>query len=563
MIILNTTIEDKNLDRLLEKSYPPGIRRHIDFPDTGIYQEFSRSANNSSSLIAIDFLGNKITYSSLKDKVESAASFLHGLKLHKGEMLAIMLPNLPQYIIFFMASMKLGITVVQMNPLYTSPEIEYELKDSGARTIIVLDTMVSKVAEMQGKLLDNIIEVGVEDYLPAAMAILYKLAKKNKTKKGGFHGIIRYSGREKNNSIEDVDIDPYNDVALLQYTGGTTGIPKAAALTHRNLIANSYQLIEWFPEQFKKNISYLASIPYFHVYGMMTAMLTPLLQGSTLIIVPDPRDIKMTLKLIKKKKPTAFPGIPTMYHSIINRPDIGKYGINNVKLCISGAMHLPLELQEKFEDLTGGTLVEGYGLSECSPVTNISPLLLEWKDRRKPGSIGLPLPETYEKIVDIADGKTELLPGQEGELLIKGPQVMKGYWNRPEENKTALTDGWLHTGDIAKMDEDGYFYIVDRKKDMIIAGGYNIYPAEVEEVLYEHPGISDCAVIGVPDEHRGETVKAYIVLADKTLTEEQIKKYCKEKLAVYKVPKIIEFMDKLPVTSVGKIDKKALRNIGK
>jgi long-chain acyl-CoA synthetase len=563
VIILNTTIEDKNLDRLLEKSYPPGIRRHIDFPDTGIYQEFSRSANNSSSLIAIDFLGNKITYSSLKDKVESAASFLHGLKLHKGEMLAIMLPNLPQYIIFFMASMKLGITVVQMNPLYTSPEIEYELKDSGARTIIVLDTMVSKVAEMQGKLLDNIIEVGVEDYLPAAMAILYKLAKKNKTKKGGFHGIIRYSGREKNNSIEDVDIDPYNDVALLQYTGGTTGIPKAAALTHRNLIANSYQLIEWFPEQFKKNISYLASIPYFHVYGMMTAMLTPLLQGSTLIIVPDPRDIKMTLKLIKKKKPTAFPGIPTMYHSIINRPDIGKYGINNVKLCISGAMHLPLELQEKFEDLTGGTLVEGYGLSECSPVTNISPLLLEWKDRRKPGSIGLPLPETYEKIVDIADGKTELLPGQEGELLIKGPQVMKGYWNRPEENKTALTDGWLHTGDIAKMDEDGYFYIVDRKKDMIIAGGYNIYPAEVEEVLYEHPGISDCAVIGVPDEHRGETVKAYIVLADKTLTEEQIKKYCKEKLAVYKVPKIIEFMDKLPVTSVGKIDKKALRNIGK
>ncbi len=543
----------------MEKAYPPGIKRHIDIPDTGVYHEFCMSVNQCSSMMAIDFMGNKITYSGLKTEVENAASFLHELKLLKGNMLAIMLPNLPQYIIFFMASMKLGITVVQMNPLYTQPEIEYELKDSGARTIIAMDDMLPKVMPLQGKLLDSIIEVRVEDYLPAVKAKLYKLMKKTGHKKVGGPGIILYTGKQQYKHIEDETIDPNRDLALLQYTGGTTGIPKAAALTHKNLLSNASQLIEWFPEEFKKNISYLASIPYFHVYGMMTAMLTPLLQCSSLIIVPDPRDIKMTLNLIKKKKPVAFPGIPTMYHSIINHPDIRKYGINNIKLCISGAMALPEELQKKFEDITGGTLVEGYGLSECSPVTNISPLSAEWKDRRKAGSIGLPLPGTYEKIVDLEDGTTELPPGEEGELLIKGPQVMSGYWNRPKENESVLTDDWLHTGDIAKMDSDGYFYIVDRKKDMIIAGGYNIYPREVEDVLYGHPGISDCAVIGIPNEHRGETVKAFIVLSDKSLTEDMIKKYCKEKLAVYKVPKVIEFMDALPVTPVGKIDKKVLR----
>ena len=325
------------------------------------------------------------------------------------------------------------------------------------------------------------------------------------------------------------------------------------------MLANANQLIEWFPEDFKEEISYLASIPYFHVYGMMTAMLTPLLQGSELIIIPDPRNQKMILKTIRKKKPTAFPGIPTMYHGIINYPRVEKYGIDNIKLCISGAMSLPQEIQKKFEDITGGTLVEGYGLSECSPVTNISPLQSEYKSKRRQGSIGLPLPDTYEKIVDVNDGVTELPPGKEGELLIKGPQVMVGYWNRPEENKSTLIEGWLHTGDIARMDNDGYFYIVDRKKDLIIAGGYNIYPREVEEVLYENPKISDCAVIGIPHAHRGETVKAFIVPLDKSLTEEEVKKYCREKLSVYKIPKIIEFWDSLPLTLVGKIDKKALR----
>ena len=542
------------------KSYPPGINRHIEIPETGIYQAFSRSAERYSRNVSIDFMGNEISYSELKREIEGASTFLNGLGMRPKERLTIMLPNLPQYIIFFMAAMKLGITVVQMNPLYTTPEIEYELKDSGSQRIVIMAASLEKVLPLRKKLLNTIIVVGVEDYLPPLKSTLFRLVDKDSRKHLPQEpGIIRYRRGHAETKIEDAKIDPYDDPALLQYTGGTTGVPKAATLTHRNLIANAHQLIEWFPENFKQEISYLASIPYFHVYGMMTAMLTPLLQGSRLIIIPDPRNQKMILKAIRKKKPTAFPGIPTMYHSIINYPDVKKYGIDNIKLCISGAMPLPQELQKKFEDVTGGTLVEGYGLSECSPVTNISPLLPEWKDKRRPGSIGLPLPGTYEKIVDINDGETELQPGMEGELLIKGPQVMKGYWNRVEENRNVLRDGWLHTGDIARMDVDGYFYIVDRKKDLIIAGGYNIYPREIEEVLYQNPKISECAVIGVPHPHRGETVKAFIVPSDKTLTEDEVKEYCKQKLSVYKIPKIIEFRDSLPLTQVGKIDKKALK----
>ena len=552
---------ENKLDKILIKAYPSGINRHIDIPEIGIYQAFCRSTEKYGSNIAIDFIGNKISYRQLKLEIERASAFLDSIGMHEKERLTIMLPNLPQYIIFFMGAMKLGITVVQMNPLYTTPEIEYELRDSGSRVIVLMDSSVKKVMPLKKKLLDTIIVVGVEDYLPPVKSILFKLAnKKNNTPVNGESGFIRYKHGTIGTAVKDMEIDSSVSAALLQYTGGTTGVPKAATLTHRNLLANAHQLIEWFPDDFKAEISYLASIPYFHVYGMMTAMLTPLLQGSTLIIIPDPRDQKMTLKTIKRKKPTAFPGIPTMYHSIINYPQIEKYGINNIKLCISGAMPLPQELQKKFEDITGGTLVEGYGLSECSPVTNISPLQAEYRNRRRQGSIGLPLPDTYEKIVDINDGETELPPGMDGELLIKGPQVMKGYWNRPEENMKVLKDGWLHTGDIARMDEDGYFYIVDRKKDMIIAGGYNIYPREVEEVLYENPKISDCAVIGVPDSHRGETVKAFIVPADKNLTEDEIKKYCREKLSVYKIPRIIEFRESLPLTPVGKIDKKALKN---
>ena len=554
-------VKINSLDEALQKSYPPWVRRTIEIPDISIYRAFSDSVEKNKDNIAIDFMGNKITYSSLKEKIDSISVRLGELGITKGDRIAVMLPNIPQYITYFFAIVKLGAIIVQVNPLYTMRELEFEIKDSGANTLIVMDDFIDKALPLYPAKLKRILVVKVQYYLPPVVSQLYTLIKKEHKKIPVADNIYLCKVPKKSKlPSKEADIDPENDPALLQYTGGTTGLPKAAILTHKNLISNAYQIIEYMPDKYKKNISYLSSIPFFHVYGMMTAMLTPLLQGSKIILIPDPRDIKTALKIIDKKRPVAFPGIPTLYHGILTYKDVKKYHIDNVKICISGASPLPVELQRNFESMTGAILVEGYGLSECSPVANVTPLVEDDREKyRRFGSVGLPVSNTYEKIVSTEDGVTEMPFNEPGELIIKGPQVMKGYWNRPDENAKTLVDGWLHTGDIAKMDEDGYVYIVDREKDLIIAGGYNIYPREVEEVIYENPKVSECAVIGVKDEHRGETVKAFIVKKDSSLTDAEIINFCKERLAVYKVPKIIEFRDELPLTLVGKVDKKALR----
>lgn len=554
-------VKVNSLDEALQKSYPPWVRRTIEIPDISIYRAFSDSVEKNKDNIAIDFMGKKITYSSLKEKIDSISVRLGELGITKGDRIAVMLPNIPQYITYFFAIVKLGAIIVQVNPLYTMRELEFEIKDSGANTLIVMDDFIDKALPLYPAKLKRILVVKVQYYLPPVVSQLYTLIKKEHKKIPVADNIYLCKVPKKSKlPSKEADIDPENDPALLQYTGGTTGMPKAAILTHKNLISNAYQIIEYMPDKYKKNISYLSSIPFFHVYGMMTAMLIPLLQGSKIILIPDPRDIKTALKIIDKKKPVAFPGIPTLYHGILTYKDVKKYHIDNVKICISGASPLPVELQRNFESMTGAILVEGYGLSECSPVANVTPLVEDDREKyRRFGSVGLPVSNTYEKIVSTEDGATEMPFNEPGELIIKGPQVMKGYWNRPDENAKTLVDGWLHTGDIAKMDEDGYVYIVDREKDLIIAGGYNIYPREVEEVIYENPKVSECAVIGVKDEHRGETVKAFIVKKDSSLTDAEIINFCKERLAVYKVPKIIEFRDELPLTLVGKVDKKALR----
>ena len=554
-------VKVNSLDEALQKSYPPWVRRTIEIPDISIYRAFSDSVEKNKDNIAIDFMGKKITYSSLKEKIDSISVRLGELGITKGDRIAVMLPNIPQYITYFFAIVKLGAIIVQVNPLYTMRELEFEIKDSGANTLIVMDDFIDKALPLYPAKLKRILVVKVQYYLPPVVSQLYTLIKKEHKKIPVADNIYLCKVPKKSKlPSKEAEIDPENDPALLQYTGGTTGMPKAAILTHKNLISNAYQIIEYMPDKYKKNISYLSSIPFFHVYGMMTAMLTPLLQGSKIILIPDPRDIKTALKIIDKKRPVAFPGIPTLYHGILTYKDVKKYHIDNVKICISGASPLPVELQRNFESMTGAILVEGYGLSECSPVANVTPLVEDDREKyRRFGSVGLPVSNTYEKIVSTEDGVTEMPFNEPGELIIKGPQVMKGYWNRPDENAKTLVDGWLHTGDIAKMDEDGYVYIVDREKDLIIAGGYNIYPREVEEVIYENPKVSECAVIGVKDAHRGETVKAFIVKKDSSLTDAEIINFCKERLAVYKVPKIIEFRDELPLTLVGKVDKKALR----
>lgn len=553
---------ENKLDEILKKSYPAWVKRNIAIHDISIYTAFNNAVKKYKNNIAIDFMDTKLTYGDLKDEIDSISIKLGELGVGKGDRIAMMLPNIPQYITYFFAIVKLGAIVVQVNPLYTTREVEFEINDSGSETLIVMDDFVDKVLPLYPAKLKKILVVRVQSYLPVVVSQLYTLITLKKHKKIPAADNIYLCKKPKKSKLisNEADIDPENDPALLQYTGGTTGVPKAATLTHRNLIANAYQIIEYLPEEYREKISYLSSIPFFHVYGMMTAMLTPLLQGSKIILSPDPRDIKMALKIMDKKKPTAFPGIPTLYHGIITHKDVNKYHINNVKICISGASPLPVELQKNFESMTGAILVEGYGLSECSPVVNVTPMVEKDREKwRRFGSVGLPVPNTYEKIVSLEDGITEMPAGEPGELLVKGPQVMKGYWNRPDENSKTLVNGWLHTGDIAKMDEDGYVYIVDREKDLIIAGGYNIYPREVEEVVYENPKVSECAVIGMHDEHRGETVKAFIVRKDNSLTEDEIINFCRERLAVYKIPKIVEFRDDLPLTLVGKVDKKALR----
>ncbi|MCL4453543.1 MAG: long-chain fatty acid--CoA ligase [Candidatus Thermoplasmatota archaeon] len=556
-------IKEENLDDVLKTSYPPWVHRHVKIPEISIYQALVNSAIKYSDRTAIDFMNTKISYRTLKAEVDTIASGLDGIGIKKGDKVAIMLPNIPQYITYFFAVLKLGGIVVQVNPLYTTREIKYEMEDSGCNVIVTMDEFVQKAMPLYPSIIGKIIAVRVKDYLPPLISNIYALSNIRKNTKVVPDKNIIISKRPV--SIRDTgrtaQINPEQDAALIQYTGGTTGEAKGAVLSHRNLISNAYQVIETLPEAYKEKTTYLSAIPFFHVYGMMTAMLTPIIQGSTIILVPDPRNTKMILSAIEKKKPTAFPGIPAMYHSLINYSNINKYNLKNVKICISGASSLPVELQKQFEKLTGSILVEGYGLSECSPVANVTPLVDEDRAKyRRLGSVGLPAPDTYERIVSLEDGISDMPVGEQGELLIKGPQVMMGYWNRPEENKKVLENGWLHTGDIARIDKDGYVYIVDRKKDLIIAGGYNIYPREVEDVIYENPKVSECAVIGIPDEHRGENVKAVIVKKDSTLTEQEVIDFCRERLAVYKIPRIVEFRDSLPLTLVGKIDKKQLRN---
>jgi long-chain acyl-CoA synthetase len=411
----------------------------------------------------------------------------------------------------------------------------------------------------------SVVVCDVKEFLPSPLRQLYPIRKRGDLKKHGHwplnipdepwvHRFTALLASSPDHGPGPT-IRPAEDVAVLQYTGGTTGVPKGAMLTHRNLIANALQSIAWLPTKGPDQERFLGAIPLFHVYGLTTVMTGPIALGAEIILHPNPREIKAILKLINKTKPTVFPGVPTMYIAILRHPKVSKYDLKSIKACISGSAPLPNEVRHEFDAVTGGKLVEGYGLTEASPVTHANPLFGLIKE-----GIGIPFPDTDSKIVDMEDPAKDLLQGQVGELAVRGPQVMKGYWNKPEETKLVLRDGWLLTGDIAKMDEDGYFFIVDRKKDMILCSGYNVYPREVEEVLFMHPAVQEAAAIGVPDPYRGETVKAFVILKPGvTATAEEIVAFCKDKLAPFKVPKQVEFAKELPKTMVGKVLRRELR----
>ncbi|WP_062049890.1 long-chain fatty acid--CoA ligase [Bacillus sp. JCM 19034] len=540
-------------------SYPQEVSLSYEYPKQNLAHFMIDTAIKYPKKKALYFLGTSMTYDELLTKTYTFANALKNIGIHKGDRVAIMLPNCPQAIISYYASLMIGAIVVQTNPTYVERELEYQLNDSDTKLIIALDLLYNRIQRVVPKTnVDYQIFTSIKDYLPFPKNLLYPL----KVKKDGLSMDVSYSDsiysftkllKTTSSMPSTVELDPTTDLALLQYTGGTTGVSKGVMLTHYNLVANTLQTKYWCYRGEEGKERFLAALPFFHVFGMTVLMNLSMCMAGELILLPK-FDIDLALKMIQKRKATIFPGAPTMYISLINHPDVQKYDLSSVNICISGAAPLPGDVQETFEKLTGGKLIEGYGLTETSPVTHANNI---W-EKRKLGSIGIPFPDTEAKVVDSETGE-EMESGQIGELIIKGPQVMKGYWKQQGETTKTLRDGWFYTGDMAKMDQEGFFSIIDRKKDLIIASGFNIYPRDIEEVLFGHPTIVDAVVVGIPDEYRGETVKAFIVVKEGAqLSEETIDAYCRERLASYKVPRIYEFRDSLPKTLVGKTLRRVL-----
>jgi long-chain acyl-CoA synthetase len=548
------------MEKVWLKHYEEKVPHSIDYPSLSLYQLFQKSAQTYKQQPAVHFMGRELNYGELAAEVESMACALADLGVKKGDRVAIHLPNSTQFPIAFFAALAVGAVVVPCNPLYVAREMEYQLKDSGAETIITMTRFYNMIKEIQPKTnLKNIIVTNIKDYFPGFLSFLYTVAKEKKEGDRVELAKEDYSFTDLTKKFAGktppaVEVLP-TDRAVFLYTGGTTGVSKGAVLQHRNLVANCFQVKSWCTDYEDGKEVILGVLPFFHSYGLTTILNLGLLNGAKLVLLPR-FVLADALKTIDKQKPTLFPGVPTIYVAINNAPDLNKYDIKSIKVCISGAAPLPVEVQQQFEKNTGGKLVEGYGLSETSPVTHANPVYGE----RRPGSIGLPMPDTDFKVVDVETGENEMPIGEIGELCLRGPQVMEGYLNMPEENAQSLRNGWFYTGDIAKVDEDGYTYIVDRKKDMVIAGGFNIYPRDIEEVLYTHPKIMEAAVAGINDAYRGETLKAYVVLKEgETMTEEEVKEYCKANLAAYKVPKLYEFRAELPKTMIGKVLRRTLR----
>ena len=545
------------------KFYEEGVPATIDYPDMMMPQVLADTARKHPDHPATLFKGAKLTYRELNELVDKFAAGLQKLGVKKGDRVAVHLPNCPQFPISYYAILRAGGIVVPCNSAYVAREMERQLSDSGAEVIVTLSAFYPIIKQIRDKTkLRHVVVAKIKTYFPGLLKLLFTLLME---KKEGH--AVDISGDANTYWFQDVlaeaparptpvDLD-WDDTAVLMYTGGTTGISKGAQLTHKNILVNAVQCKYWLKTPEATEVV-LTTLPLFHSYGMTTCMNHSACTASTMILVPDPRNLKDVLESINKYHPTIYPGVPAMYVAINNDPGVlaGKYNVKSIRACVSGAAGLPGEVQKKFEEITGGKLVEGYGLSEATPVTHANPIFGE----NRVGTIGLPWPDTEAVIMDLDTGEKILPPGEVGELCIRGPQVMKGYWNMPEETASTLRGGWLYTGDIAKMDEDGYFQIVDRKKDMILgAGGFNIYPREIEDVLYEHPKVLEVAAAGVPVPGKGERVKVYVVLKEgQTATEEEIIQFCRENMAPYKVPKFVEFRTELPKTMVGKILRRVL-----
>ncbi len=552
-------------ERVWHRFYDPGVPHDIPFEDVTVPDYFHTTAASHPDATAVVFLNRQLKYREVKEHVDRLATALYALGVRKDSKVAIQLPNLPQTLISVFAVMSLGAQAVMTNPLYMPPEIEHQWNDAGCEVAIVADYLYDqKIKNLRGKLpVRQYVITSIPDYLRFPLNLLapLKLRKQDPplvAKVAAGPGIHFLKDLIKNTapSVPKVKIN-MDDLAVIQYTGGTTGVSKGAMLTHRNLSANVQQVRAWFQGVEVGKEVLLAALPYFHIFGLTICMCFPLSAAAAIVLMPNPRDIPQMIKNISKYKVTLFPAVPAMFNAINQYPGIDKVDLSSVKSCFSGSAPLTEDVQMRFEAMTGAKIVEGFGLTETSPVVTCNPL----EGLRKIGHIGIPVPNTEVKIVDPTDGVREMALGQEGELIVKGPQIMKGYWKRPEATDEMIRDNWLYTGDLAIMDQDGYLRIVGRKKDMIIAGGYNIYPDEIDRVLQSHPAVFESCTIGIPDQARGESVKTFVVLQPgESLPQAELDAWCRERLAAYKVPRAYAFRDELPKSSMMKLLRRVLRD---
>ncbi len=550
--------------RGLNGLWPTGVKKKLNYPSITIHQQFEKLVDKNSELTYLSLLGIEYSYAEVNHMANKLAAALIKLGVEKGDRVGLFMPNILQYVIGFFGILKMGAIVVPISPIYGSEDLKFQLKDSGVKIIILLDLLYPQFEEVCQECNDlvKIITTSIGDLLSPIKRILAKLLRKipqspNIPNATNFFKLI-----EENEAIKKpIECNPEEDIAVLQYTGGTTGIPKGAMLTHRNIVSNMLQLREWgiiiHPEGQHK--SFLGAVPFFHVIGMTAVMLSAAQYESTICLVPNPRDIEMILKIIDKHKINYFHGVPTLFRAILDHSKFRKYNLNSLDVIFSGGAPLSIELGQRIEANFGKAIVvEAYGLTETSPAVTANPMEAE---KRRFGSIGIPLPDTIIKIRSLENDE-ELPPNKIGEIVINGPQVMKGYYKQKEDTELVIKEHYLCTGDIGYMDEDGFFFIVNRQKDMINVSGYKVFPSEVEEIILETiPQIEEVVLVASPDEYRGEIPKAYVVLKEnQPLTKSEFFKKIEGKVAKYKVPRKVEFRDSLPKTGIGKVDRKSLRN---
>jgi long-chain acyl-CoA synthetase len=533
-------------------SWPKDVPKNLEYPKVSLHAILEKTAKEHPEKAAIAYFEREITYAELDSLSNQFAGALNAIGVKKGDRIAVFLPNIPQFVIAYYGVLKAGAVLTAISPLHREREVEHQLNDSEAETVVALDSLYPIVKKVWPKTsLRNVIITSLEEYASKTTAMPSTVEQKPNVH--SFQELLIEAAKPSS-----VSINPEKDLAALQYTGGTTGTAKGAMLTHLNLVSNAVAFAAWIKGATAEE-TFLTALPLFHIYGMTTSMNVPISLAAKMVLLPR-FDPQMALESIQRHRVTVFCGVPTMYSVLLANPELGRFDLTSIRVCISGASPLPPQVQKKFMDITGGFLAEGYGLTEASPVTHCNPVDKTMRTVRL-GSIGLPLPDTDAKIVDVETGERSLNSGETGELAVKGPQVMKGYWKRPEETALVLRDGWLLTGDIAKMDQDGYFYITDRKKDLIKYKDYSVYPRELEDVIYEHPSVKLCAVVGKPSPTVGEIPKAFVVLKESAeATEAEIMAFVKDKVAPYKTVREVEFRKDLPLSGAGKVLRRALRD---